>query len=267
MGKQIQVSKDGNVAWIINNRPEALNAMRVEVWQELNAAIDELSVDPDVRVAIIAGEGRAFCAGADVKEMTEHVEEFGQKSVPLTLLRQWQNWLQDSTRKIRSAQFPVIAAVHGYAVGAGCELCMACDLIVAEAGAKLGFPEATVGVTITNGGTFYTPRLLGLAKAREMAYTGEFIDAEEAYRLGAVCRIAPEGKVREEAEALAKRIASRAPIAVTLHKLMIDRALDGTLEAALNYETEGIFTTAMSRDHVEGSNAWVDKRNPKFEGN
>jgi enoyl-CoA hydratase len=267
MTQQIEVRKDGHIAWIVNNRPAALNAMRIEEWQELNAAIDGIAADRDVRVAIITGAGRAFCAGADVKEMTEHVEEFGGEGVPLTQLRIWQNWLQDSTRKIRAAPFPFIAAVHGYAVGAGCELMMACDLIVAETGAKIGFPEATVGVTITNGGTFYTPRVLGLAKARELAYTGEFIDAEEAYRLGAVCRIAPKGKVRDEAEALARRIASRAPVAVTLHKLMIDRALEGTLEGALNYETEAIMTTALSADHAEGSNAWVDKREPGFKGN
>jgi len=267
MTQQIEIQKEGDVAWIINNRPEALNAMNIDVWNELNSALDELEKDSQIRVAVIAGEGRAFCAGADVKEMTEHVEMFRNQSVDLPTLRNWQIGLQNSTRKIRASRFPYIAAVHGFAVGAGCELAMACDLIVAEEGTKLGFPEVTVGVTITNGGTFYAPRVLGLAKARELAYTGEFIDAAEGHRPGWISRIAPQGQVRQEAEALAKRIASRAPVVVTLHKTMLDRGLEAPMEAMLNMETEGILTTARSVDHREGANAFVDKREPRFVGN
>ena len=145
--------------------------------------------------------------------------------------------LQETTRLIRKLRFPVIAAVHGFAVGAGCEVAVACDLVVAAEGARFGFPEVNVGVTITNGGTFLLPRKVGLARARELAYTGELIDAEEALAMGLVNRVVPEDRLRDEAEALARRIASRAPMAVQLHKTMIDRGLEATLETMLAFET------------------------------
>ena len=266
MTAQFQVQKDGQIAWLINNRPDSLNAMRNETWGELNSAIDEIDRDLDIRVVIITGEGSSFCAGADVKSMDEDIDIFTNRKQALNEIRLGQTVLQDSTRKIRSSRVPYIAAIHGFAVGAGFELCMACDLVVAERLTQMGFPEVNVGVVITNGGTFFAPRILGLAKAREMAYTGEFIDAEEAYRLGFICRLAEKGKVRDEAEKLALRIASRAPGAVTLHKKMLDAALQSSLESALLYETETTFTTVFSKDHAEGANAFVEKREPKFTG-
>jgi enoyl-CoA hydratase/carnithine racemase len=181
--------------------------MRVEVWREHHEALYTLEANADIRVTIIAGEGRAFCAGADVKEMTTRVEEFRTGAIPLPVLREWQISLQDSTRKIRKSRFPYIAAIHGIAVGAGCELCMACDLIVAEEGTQIGFPEVSAGVTVTNGGNFFTLRLVGLAN-----------------------RGAAKGTAREEAGQVARRIASRAPVAVALHKTIIDRALDSRIQ-------------------------------------
>ena len=181
-------------------------------------------------------------------------------------LREWQKALQNTTRHMRLAPFPVVAAVQGYAVGAGCEVVFAYDLVVAAEDTKFGFPEVNIGVTITNGGTFFIPRKIGLAKAREMAYTGEFIDAQEAYRLGLVNRLVPKGQERAEAEKLAKRIASRAPVAVQLHKTLIDRGLESSLEAMLSFETEALVQTAMTRDNLEGASAFFEKREPKWEG-
>jgi enoyl-CoA hydratase/carnithine racemase len=130
----------------------------------------------------------------------------------------------------------------------------------------MGFPECSVGVTITNGGTFFAPRVLGLNKAREMAYTGEFITAEEGYRIGAVSRVVSKGQVREAAGELARRIAGRAPAPMTLHKKMFDRALESNLENTLVYETEALLTTARSSDHAEGAKAFLEKRDPEFTG-
>ena len=174
--------------------------------------------------------------------------------------------LQHSTRRIRQARCPVIACVHGYAVGAGCEVVFACDLVVAAESTRFGFPEVNIGVTITNGGTWFMPRKIGLAKARELAYTGELIDAVEAHRIGLVNRVAPDGTEREVAGALAERIASRAPVAVQLHKAMIDAALEGSLEGALHFETEALVQTAMTRDNLEGARAFFEKREPRFTG-
>ncbi len=160
----------------------------------------------------------------------------------------------------------VIAAVQGYAVGAGCEVVVACDLVVAATDAKFGFPEVNIGVTITNGGTFLLPRKIGLARARELAYSGEFISAEEADRIGLVNKVVPVGQERVEAERLANRIASRAPVAVQLHKVMIDQGLESSLDTALNFETEALVQTAMTKDNLEGTNAFFEKREPKFTG-
>lgn len=267
MSDRIIVRKDGNIAWLIFNRPDRLNAMTIETWGLMDKAILKLDADRDVRCLILAGEGASFLAGHDVGEIREHNEHIEQGKLSASQLREWQKYLQATTRNLRLARFPVIAAVQGYAVGAGCECATACDMIVASEDAKFGFPEVNIGVTITNGGTWYLPRKIGLSKAREMAYTGEFITAAEAHRIGLVNRVVPKGKHREEAEKLAKRIASRAPVAVQLHKVMIDRAMESSLEMAINFETEALIQTAMTKDNLEGANAWFEKREPKFTGN
>ena len=263
---QIRTKIDGHVAWLLFDRPEKLNAMTIESWREMGEALTELGKEPEVRVLILAGEGRAFLAGHDVNEMREYTNAFAAGTFKPADLHEGQKMLQETTRLIRKLRFPVIAAVHGYAVGAGCEVTVACDLVVAAEGTKFGFPEVNVGVTITNGGTFLLPRKIGLARAREMAYTGEFIDAEEALAIGLVNRVVPEDKLRDAAEALARRIASRAPMAVQLHKTMIDRGLEATLETMLAFETEALVMTAVTDDHIEGTNAFFEKREPKFTG-
>jgi len=232
----------------------------------MNEMLGELDRDREIRCLIIAGEGRAFLAGHDVAEIREHNEDIEAGRLMPAELREWQKNLQNSTRLVRSARFPVLAAVQGYAVGAGCELAFACDLVIAATGARFGFPEVNIGVTITNGGTFFMPRKIGLAKARELAYTGELIDAEEAYRIGLVNRVVPPAELRETALSLAERIASRAPIAVQLHKVMIDAALQSSLDPALHFETEALVQTAMTRDNLEGTRAFFEKREPRFSG-
>lgn len=266
MTDRIIVRKDGHVAWLIFNRPDRLNAMTIESWTLMDELLAELDKDRAVRCLVLAGEGRSFLAGHDVGEIREHNEDMVAGKLTASQLREWQKSLQNSTRLIRRARFPVIAAVQGYAVGAGCEVVFACDLVVAAEDAHFGFPEVNIGVTITNGGTFFMPRKVGLARARELAYTGEFIDAAEAYRIGLVNRVVPAGEERQAAETLARRIASRAPVAVQLHKVMIDRALECSLEAALDFETEALVQTAMTRDNLEGTNAFFEKREPEFTG-
>jgi enoyl-CoA hydratase len=266
MTERIIVRRDGHVAWLIFNRPDRLNAMTIEAWALMDRRLAELNDDRDIRCLVIAGEGRSFLAGHDVAEIRQHNEDIESGQLVPSQLREWQKHLQNSTRLIRAARFPVIAAVHGYAVGAGCELVFACDLVVAARDARFGFPEVNIGVTITNGGTYFMPRKVGLARARELAYTGEFIDAEEAYRIGLVNRLVDPGEERNESGKLAARIASRAPVAVQLHKVMMDAAQESSLDAALNFETEALVQTAMTRDNLEGTNAFFEKREPRFKG-
>jgi enoyl-CoA hydratase len=266
MANAIRVEKAGHVAWMILDRPEKLNAMTIETWSYMGDLLRELDRDLSVRCLVIAGEGRAFLAGHDVAEIKEHSEHIASGQIGANQLREWQKKLQNTTRLIRLVRFPVVAAVHGYAVGAGCELVLACDLVVAEHNAKFGFPEVNIGATITNGGTFFMPRKIGLAKARELAYTGEFIDAAEAYRIGLVNRVVSDGEAREESRRMAERIATRAPLAVQMHKVMLDRGLESSLEAMLHFETECMIHSNLSKDSLEGTSAFLEKREPKFAG-
>jgi enoyl-CoA hydratase len=260
------VKKDGHIAWLIFDRPDKLNAMSSQGWRDFGRHLLELSQDRDIRCLILTGEGRAFLAGHDVGEMVEHTEQFATGEYTLGDLHEGQKLLQETTRLIRKARFPVIAAVKGVAVGAGCEVTLACDLVVCGEETILGFPEVNVGVTITNGGTWLLPRKVGLAKARELAFTGEFIDAHEAHRIGLINRVVPNDRVRDEAEKLARRIASRAPLPVQLHKTMIDRGQEASLETMLNFETESLVVTARTADHGEGARAFFEKREPEFTG-
>ncbi len=267
MSEQIRVEKDGHLAWLIFNRPDRLNAMTIDAWFEMDEKLAELDKDREIRCLILRGEGRAFLAGHDVNEIREHAEQIAAGELIPAQLREWQKSLQNSTKLIRAVRFPVIAAVQGYAVGAGCEVVAACDLVVAAEGALFGFPEVNIGVTITNGGTFFLPRKLGLAKARELAYTGEFVEAGEAERIGLVNRVVPADRLLAEAEALARRIASRAPVAVQLHKVMLDKGQEASLDTMLNMETEALVMTAMTKDNIEGTRAFFEKREPRFTGN
>lgn len=266
MQDRILLQRDGDIATLVFNRPERLNAMTIESWQLMVRHLAELGEDRGIRCLILAGAGRAFLAGHDVAEIREHNEMMAAGKLSASQLREWQKALQNTTRYMRLVPFPVIAAVQGYAVGAGCEVVFACDLVVAAEDARFGFPEVNIGVTITNGGTYFLPRKIGLAKARELAYTGEFIDAKEAYRIGLVNRIVPAGQERAEAEKLARRIASRAPVAIQLHKTMLDRSLEASLETMLSFETEALVQTALTKDNLEGTNAYFEKREPKFTG-
>jgi len=260
------VKKDGHLAWLILDRPGKLNAMSSQGWRDFGKHMRDLIDDRSIRCLILAGEGRGFLAGHDVGEMAEHTEQFASGEYTLGDLHENQKYLQETTRLIRKAKFPVIAAIQGVAVGAGCEVTLACDLVIAAEGTLLGFPEVNVGVTITNGGTWLLPRKLGLARARELAYTGEFIDADEAYRIGLVNRVVPADQVRAEAEKLARRIASRAPLPVQMHKTMIDRGMESSLETMMNFETEALYVTARTNDHGEGARAFFEKREPEFTG-
>jgi len=262
----IRTEIDGHIAWLLFDRPEKLNAMTVKSWGEMGDALTALGKEPEVRCLIIAGEGRAFLAGHDVTEMQEHTRDFAAGTFKPSDLHEGQKNLQETTRQIRKLRYPVIAAVHGYAVGAGCEVTLACDLVVAAEGTKLGFPEVNVGVTITNGGTFLLPRKVGLARARELAYLGEFVDAEEALAMGLVNRVVPADQLRDTAEKMARRIASRAPLPVQLHKTMLDRGQEASLETMLAFETEALVMCAVTDDHREGANAFFENREPEFKG-
>ena len=267
MQDRILLQRDGDIATLVFNRPERLNAMTIETWQLMGRHLVELGEDRGIRCLDSRWRRTRVSRRPRRRGDPRAQRDDGRRqALGVADCASGRRRCRTPRATCASVPFPVIAAVQGYAVGAGCEVVFACDLVVAAEDAKFGFPEVNIGVTITNGGTYFLPRKIGLAKARELAYTGEFIDANEAYRLGLVNRIVPAGQERAEAEKLARRIASRAPVAIQLHKTMLDRSLEASLETMLSFETEALVQTALTKDNLEGTNAFFEKREPKFTG-
>lgn len=229
--------RDG-VARLHLNRPERLNAVDTGLIDDLLAAFDQAR---DARVIVLAGRGRAFCAGHDLKEPVPAEDALGT--------RRRLERIQDVTRRIRGLPGIVIAAVHGYALGAGCEFALGCDLIVADATAQFGFPEVSVGLSVTGGISGLLPKLVGLPRAKEMLLLGERIPAEQAVTLGLINRVAAAGQHEEIALGLAARIAGQPPVAAGLAKRVLDLGLDATLEQALATEVEHAILTTTSGEN------------------
>lgn len=254
--------KEEGIAVIRLNRPEVLNAVRDSLWREIEEAVADVERDESVRVLIFTGQGRAFSAGADMKEMGHLFEgEVNSFELRESIVR-----MQRLTRTIIEMPKPTIAAVNGYALGAGAELAILCDIRIASEKAKFGFPEVKVGLFETNGVTHILPRLVGLGKAKELMMTGEFIDAEEARRIGLVERVVPHEELLAEAMALAGKIASNAPVPVALVKAGLNKGVQSDLETALVYETEALMACALTEDVKEGALAFLEDREPQFKG-
>ncbi len=237
------------------HRPQVLNALNVELVEELVQTMEEMDQNSDVRTILLTGDERAFAAGADIKEMAEAT------AVEMLLRNQFSTW--DRIRRIRK---PIIAAVSGYALGGGCELAMACDLIVAAETATFGQPEINLGVMPGAGGTQRLTRAIGKARAMEMILTGRPITAEEAYQAGLVTRVVPVKELEEEAMKLAREIAAKPPIAVQLAKQAVLKAHDVTLESGLDFEQKLFYFLFATEDQREGMKAFMEKRKPRFEG-
>ncbi|NVO84573.1 enoyl-CoA hydratase-related protein [Hymenobacter terrestris] len=243
------------VALIQLNRPKELNALNLQLMQEVAAALKELDKDPEVRVIVLTGNERAFAAGADIKQMA------GRTAIDMLLIDQFSTWDQ-----IRRTTKPLIAAVSGFALGGGCELCMTCDMIVASETAKFGQPEIRIGTMPGAGGTQRLTRAIGKARAMEMVLTGEPMGAEEAARHGLVNRVVPVGQYLEEAFRLAASIAKMSPIAARLAKESVNRAFETHLDEGLHFERKNFYMTFASEDQKEGMAAFVEKRPAEFKG-
>ncbi|WP_436531975.1 enoyl-CoA hydratase/isomerase family protein [Actinoplanes sp. HUAS TT8] len=225
------------IARIFLNRPERLNAVTPPLVDGVLAGLARAEQDA-ARVVILAGRGRSFCAGHDLKEPTP-VET-------VTETRQRLERIQDVTRRIRTFPGVVVAAVHGYALGAGCEFALACDFVVADEQAQFGFPEVGVGLSVTGGISQLLPHLVGLAKARELLLLGDRITAPEALAIGMIHRVGPHEQVAAE---LAARLVERPQGALQLAKRVLDLGLDGTLETALAVEVEHALITSLAGEH------------------
>jgi enoyl-CoA hydratase len=244
------------VALLTLDRPEALNALDTQTMLELVEALEGLDTDETCRCVVITGAGeRAFAAGADIKEMAEATP------VSLTVANSFARW-----ERIRRVRVPIIAAVRGFALGGGCELAMACDMIVAADDAVFGQPEIRIGVIPGAGGTQRLTRALGKAKAMEVILTGRNLPALEAAEHGLITRLVTREQTLPEALRLAAEIAALPPLAVRAAKESVNRAFELSLEAGLEFERRNFFLLFSSEDQKEGMRAFVEKRAPDWKG-
>jgi len=253
------VERAGAIATITLNRPAARNALDLAMRQEMLAALDEVEADETVRVLILTGAGDHFCAGGDVKSMRERRQTAAEGRVRVQMLNRMVERLVDFPR-------PTIAMVDGYAVGAGTNLALCCDIVIASERAKFGELFNKIGLAPDGGGTWFLPRLVGLARAKELIFTGDVFDAAEAARIGLVNHVVPLAEVRAATRALAEKIASGPPAVQRMAKHMLNRATTSDLTAALDLEAYSQGLAIAADDHQEGLAAFFDKRPPKFQG-
>jgi 2-(1,2-epoxy-1,2-dihydrophenyl)acetyl-CoA isomerase len=253
--------KDG-IATLTLNRPERLNALGDTLRDDLQDAVTRASEDAEVRVLVVTGAGKGFCSGGDVKAMNERKEQGGTRP----LLEKVAPGRDRTVLALRDAPKPVIAAVNGAAAGAGMNLALACDIRVASTAAKFSQAFVKRGLHPDWGGTYFLPRVVGIAKACELIWTGETIDAQEALRLGIVSAVHAPEELLPAAYALAGRIAAGAPTAIRLAKRAIYHSLETDLRKALEFETYAQNICYETEDAREGIRAFVEKRPPVFRG-
>jgi enoyl-CoA hydratase/carnithine racemase len=251
----VQVERDGHVALLRLNRPEARNALSPEMMERLATELESLDPDPEVRCIVIAGSDEVFAAGADIKAMSERSFEEALRHPAAGF------W-----RRVAATKTPLVAAVSGYALGGGCELALACDMIVASDTARFGQPEITLGIIPGGGGTQRLARVMGKQRAMEYVLTGRRFDADMALGFGLVNKVVKKNRWLTEAMELARTIAERPPIAVRLAKQAVLAAEETALTAGLENERRLYEMAMATEDRVEGMQAFLEKREPEFRG-
>ena len=253
MSEVVLSEKRGQVGLITINRPEALNAVNSDVMHGIISNTKAFDDDADIGCIVITGEGKAFIAGADIKEMQEksYMDMFLDDKQS-----QWEGFANTRT--------PIIAAVNGFALGGGCELAMMCDMIFASDRAKFGQPEIKLGVTPGWGGSQRLTKAVGKAKAMDLILTGRMMDAEEAERSGLVARIIPGDELMAEAMKAAEEIAGYSTPSVYIAKEQVNRAFETTLNEGLRFERRTFYSLFATEDQLEGMSAFAEKRKPDF---
>jgi len=242
-GKAVLYKRHGNVGVITLNRPDRLNAINGELLKDFTQQLRRAKEDKEAVSVILTGAGRAFCAGEDLKETAEG--------------KSFDTWveetdgLQDIQRDIMRLGKPLIAAVRGYALGGGCEFALSCDIRIAAEDVKFGFPETEVGLTVTTAGTKLLSHIVGLGKAKELIFGGEFVNADEAFRIGLANRVVPTEKLLDEALALAGKIAKRSPLALRLSRIAIDQGIGASIEQILELEASHLLMCVENRDQKQ----------------
>ena len=254
--RYVAYEKREGVAVVTLGRPEKLNALSREVLEDLLEVLEAISRDPEVRAVVIAGSGKAFCAGADVSEFAKSLPE----------IREFIDLGRRVFEMLETMDKPVVAAVHGFALGGGFELALSCDLIVAAEGAQLGSPEINLGIVPGWGATQRLLATVGPYKARELVLLGDRITAEEALRLGIVNRVVPADRVLEEALTIARKLAEKSPVALSAAKSIVNRGLKALISVGLEVERDTFMAVASTGDAREGVRAFLERRKPQWRG-
>jgi enoyl-CoA hydratase/carnithine racemase len=256
--ENILYEKRSGIAYVTVNRPKVLNALNTPTWTDIRAAFEDARDDPAVHGVILTGAGnKAFIAGADISELShataldaERASRFGQEVL---------DFIEDIGK-------PVIAAVNGFALGGGCETAMACTIRIAVDTAKFGQPEVTLGLVPGGGGTQRLPRLVGKGRALQLILSAEMINAQEAYRIGLVNEVVPAADLLPRAEAILRKIASNAPMAVKFALTAVNKGLETSQDEGLLLEASYFGLCAGTEDKKEGTTAFLEKRPPQFVG-
>jgi enoyl-CoA hydratase len=248
----ILYEKDQGVATIKLNRPQVLNAMNKQLWLDLQAALEDARQDEQVKALILTGEGRAFSTGADLKESkTRSVEEY----------RDYLAELQEASRSIIRFEKPTIAAINGYALGSGYELALACDIRIAAEEAQIGSPEAMVTSSVTGGAFRLIQNLIGPGKAKELLFTGQYIDGNEAERIGLVNRCVPLKELESAAREMAEKIVANSAISIKMIKKGLQMAQSGiSLDALMDFEIEACLTCVSTKERQESLTAFAERK-------
>lgn len=255
MAELVESSRDGNVALLRLSRPEARNALSPEMMEQIAAELERLDPDPEVGCVVIAGSEKVFAAGADIKAMSER-----------SFAEALRHPAAGFWRRLAAIKTPMIAAVSGYALGGGCELALACDMIVADDGATFGQPEINLGIIPGGGGTQRLARVIGKQRAMELVLTGRRFNAAEGQAMGLVNRVVADGRWLDEAMGLAATVAKQPPIAARLAKQAVLVAEETALSPGIENERRLYELAMATEDRVEGMTAFLEKREPKFEG-
>ena len=264
--QQIIYEKGDGLATITLNRPERMNAFTLQMIREWAQALEDARADPEVRAVIVTGAGRGFCAGADLRGESALL---GREQRPPSPAER-RNWLRDTVHAVPRAvallDKPYVAAVNGPAVGAGMDMASMCDIRIASETARFSMAYVKMGLIPGDGGCYFLPRIVGVAKALELIWTGDFIDAQDALRLGYVTKVVPPDDLMPAVRDFARRLAEGPAVSIQLAKRLVYRGLEASLSEALEEASQAMGIVQSTEDAREGPLAYIEKRPPQFKG-
>ena len=258
MLKDILLERKGNIAIVTLNRPEVLNAFSIEMREGLAITFENLAKDADARAVVVTGAGRAFSAGGDIKGWGDLTDEKRMKTI--------MGFVHRAVKGIMSLEKPVIAMVNGDAVGGGCNLALACDMVIASENARFGEVFVRIGIGPDWGGAYLLPRLIGMAKAKELLFTGKIISAREALEMGLINQVVSPDKLEETVMKLAETLSQSATRAIGMTKIFLHKVWQMDLREALEYEAFMQEELVKTEDHREAVKAFLSKTKPFFKG-